>query len=68
MVLKLPWGQKQMFWTFENDNFQFFAYFWAKKLKPFTAKAKQSVKRSLNPKLIMVSISENGFEAKKPEW
>ena len=27
MVSKLPWAQKQMFWTFEKDIFQFFANF-----------------------------------------
>ena len=43
-------------WTFENGNFQFFAYFWVKKLKLLTAKARQSVKRSSNPKLIMVMM------------
>ena len=27
MILKLPLSQKQMFWAFENDIFQFLAKF-----------------------------------------
>ena len=27
-VLKLPWGQKRMFWVFENDIFHYFANYW----------------------------------------
>ena len=42
--------------------FQFLAHFWKTKLKPLTAKARQSVQKSSNPKLVMVSISGNGFE------
>ena len=34
--------------------FSFFVHFWAMKLKPLTVKAKPSVQKSLNPKLIMV--------------
>ena len=64
MVLKLPWGQKQMYyWTFEKGNFQVFAHFRGMKLKPLTVKARQSVQKFLDPKLVMVTISENGFEA-----
>ena len=64
MVLKLIWGQKQMHYlTFEKVNFQFFAHFWAMKLKLLTSKARQSVQESLNPKLVLVSIWENSFEA-----
>ena len=37
-----------------EGNFQFFVHFWAMKLKPLTVKAKPSVQKSLNPKLIMV--------------
>ena len=69
MVLKLLWGQKHMYyWTFEKGNFQIFALFWAMKLKPLNVKARQSVQKSLNQKLVMVSISENGFEATGKTW
>ena len=45
MVLKLPWGQKQMsYWTFENGNFQVFAHFWAIKLKLLTVKEDKAFK------------------------
>ena len=44
MVLKLPEGQKQMLWMFENSIysiFHFFANFWLSKLKTFSGKARQ---------------------------
>ena len=47
--------------NFEKGNFQFFAYFWAR--KKLTVKAIQSVQKSLNPKLVMLSVSEKGFAA-----
>ena len=46
----------------KKGNFQFFAHFQAMKLKPLTVKARQNVQKSFNPKLVMVSISENDFE------
>ena len=72
MVLKLPWAQKRMFWTFEKSIFKFLAIFWVTKLKPFSGKVRQSlriylnqnlVENYLNETLMIGSFGENGFEA-----
>ena len=46
-----PWGQKQMFWNFENSIFQFFVNFSVNNFKPFSGKARQC----LIPHLIKTS-------------
>ena len=62
MVLKLPWAQKQMFLVFEKSIFEFFAYFWVTKLKPFSHKARESLQDRLKSKLLIGSFLENGFD------
>ena len=52
-----------MFWAFEKSVFQFFANFWATKLKLFSGKVRQSVQNYLNQNLVIGSFLENGFEA-----
>ena len=52
-----------MFWTSENDFFQFFAYIWVTKLKLFSWKARKSLESFLNPKLFKASILESNVEA-----
>ena len=47
----------------EDSNKAFFGDFWVMKLKLFIRQARQSFQNYLNPKLIKVSILENGFEA-----
>ena len=66
MLLKLPWSQERMFWTFENHIFQIFTNFWATKLKllkkVIPGKVRKSVKNCLNPKLVIESFLKIGFE------
>ena len=46
-----------------NGIFQFFASFWVRKLKSFSREVSKSLQNHLNPKLVIGSILENGFEA-----
>ena len=57
----LSW--KTMFWTFQNNIFQFFATFWVTKLKSFSGKARESIKNCSNQNLAIRIFLENGFEA-----
>ena len=63
MVLKLPWAQKRMSWSFEKNIFQYFENVWVTKLKPFSGKVRQSDQNFLNQNLGVGSFLENGFEA-----
>ena len=63
MVSKLPWAQKQMFWTFEKGIFRFFGNFCVTKLKPFSGKVKESVQNYLNRNFVEGNFLGNGFEA-----
>ena len=62
MVLKLRWAWKVMFWSFEKDIFQFFASFWATKLKPFSGKVRQNVLNYLNQDLVIFTTLKMVFE------
>ena len=62
MVLRLRWGQKWMFWTFDNGIFYSSPNYWVTKLKPFSGKAKKSLQNCLNPKLAIRGGLENGFQ------
>ena len=68
MVLKLSWDQKQMFWIFENDIFQFCGFlsdevetvFWESKenpSRPFTSRVGQ---RKLFRKWFETNLSSKG--------
>ena len=48
--------------TFEKDIFNFFAHFWATKLKPFPGKVRQSVKDCLNESLIIENFWKTCYE------
>ena len=48
---------------FDSVSFRAFKSFWARKLKPFFVKARQSLQNHLNPKLVIGSLLENGFAA-----
>ena len=56
IVLRLPLGQKRMFWAFEKGIFQFFTNFWVTKSKPFSGKVRQSIRNYLNQNLIIGSF------------
>ena len=62
MILKLRWARKLMFWSFENGIFQFFASFWATKLKPFSEKVRQNVLNYLNQNLVIFTNLKTVFE------
>ena len=62
MVLKLPPALERIFWALEK-TFQFFAYFWLRKLKPFSGKGRQNIITWLNQNLVIESFLENAFEA-----
>ena len=61
--MKLPWAQKRIFWVFEKGIFHIFASFWATKLKPFSAKVRQSVQSYLNDNLVIGSFLEKCSKA-----
>ena len=61
MVSKLPWVDKRMFGTVENDIFQFFPNFWVIKLKIFSGKARQSVKNCSNHNFFIRSFYKYKF-------
>ena len=53
MVLKLLWGQKQIFCVFRNDAFHFCANTWVTKSKPYSEKVRQRIENRSNQSLVM---------------
>ena len=62
MVLKLPEGEKQLFWGFKCDTFHIFVNFWGTKLKLFSGKANQNLQNGFILKFASRGILETGFE------
>ena len=63
MPLKIPWGQKWMFWTVEKSIFPILANFWVTKLRPHSGKMKKNIPKYLKQNLVIGSLLENGFGA-----
>ena len=63
MVLRLPWAQKRMSWAFGKSIFQFFTFFWLKKLKPFSGKLRQCCENFFHKVCFVGSFLENAFQS-----
>ena len=68
MVLKLPPGQKQMFWAFQNGIFLFFfSNFFIDEIETID-KGRQKIEKCVNPKLVIGSILENRIGSTLMLW